>query len=71
MSWDEEGGCYRPFALDVLTLRGDKIAEVTAFITRAAELPDRESYSRWPEQALDPERVESVFERFGLPARVD
>jgi len=30
--WDDTRGCYRPFALDVLELRGEQIASVTAFI---------------------------------------
>ena len=34
-AWDEEAEAYLPFALNVLTLRGDKISDVTAFITRA------------------------------------
>ena len=34
-TWDEETATYVAFALDVLTLRGGKIAEVTAFLDRA------------------------------------
>ncbi len=34
--WDEERGAYLPYALQVLTLRGDAIAEVTGFVTPAA-----------------------------------
>jgi RNA polymerase sigma-70 factor (ECF subfamily) len=34
--WDEEEGKFLSFALDVLTLRGDRIAEVTAFLDREA-----------------------------------
>ena len=33
--WDEEKRSYRAFALDVLTLRGAQIAEVTAFLDRS------------------------------------
>ncbi|HEY3764614.1 MAG TPA: sigma-70 family RNA polymerase sigma factor [Gaiellales bacterium] len=33
--WDEEQGCYTAGVLDVLTLRGDRIAEVTGFIDAA------------------------------------
>ena len=69
-AWDEGSGTYLPFALDVLTLRGDRIAEVTAFIVRTTELPDREAFARWPEQPLDPRRAEAVFGRAGLPASV-
>jgi RNA polymerase sigma-70 factor, ECF subfamily len=71
-NWDPDEACYLPFALDVLTLRpGGRIQEVTAFITRTTRVPDRETFSRWPEQPLDPPRVMAFFERFGLPARVD
>ena len=33
--WDEDAGAFKAFCVDVLTLRGDKIAEVTAFIDAA------------------------------------
>jgi RNA polymerase sigma-70 factor (ECF subfamily) len=32
--WDEDAGKYLSFCIDVLTLRGGKIAAVTAFIDR-------------------------------------
>jgi RNA polymerase sigma-70 factor (ECF subfamily) len=67
-TWDEDEGCYLPFALDVVTLEDDRIKEVTAFITRVMEGRDPEYYARFPEHALDP--VRNVFERFGLPARL-
>ena len=70
-SWAEEEQAYLPFALDVMTLEGSRIKEITAFITRSADGPDREFYSRWPAQPVDPARVELIFERFGLPARLD
>ncbi len=69
-AWDETAGAHLPFALDVLTLRGEAIAEVTAFIVRTADLPDRDAYARWPEQPLDPRRADAVFTRAGLPASV-
>ena len=69
-SWDAGEGCYRPFALDVLTLDGARIKEVTAFITRSTEGEGRDYYARWPDQPLDPERA-AAFERFGLPGRLD
>ncbi len=69
-SWDAASGGFLPFALDVLTLRGDRIAEITSFITRAIAGRDREYYARYPEQALDPARL-AAFERFGLPGRLD
>src|SRR3954471_10186713 len=69
-SWDEPQGCYLPFALDVLTLEGERIKEVTAFITRTADLPDAEAYARWPAQPEDEEMVRIVFESVGLPRRI-
>jgi hypothetical protein len=61
---------YLPFALDVLTLDGSRIGEVTAFIVRTTDLDDSE-FARWPEKASDAAMVESVFVRCGLPARLD
>ena len=68
--WDEASGTHLPFALDVLTLQGDRIKEVTAFIVRTTDLPDRDAFKRWPEQTLDPRRAELVFARAGLPPSV-
>jgi RNA polymerase sigma-70 factor, ECF subfamily len=70
-SWDPDQGAYFPFALDVLTLRGDKIAEVTAFITRSVEATSEDYFRRWPAQPNDPAKVAAVFEAMGLPTRVD
>ena len=70
-SWDEDEGCFMPFALNVLTLRGDKICEVDAFITRTTEDPDPEVLARMPEQGFDARRLAAAFENFGLPARLD
>ncbi len=69
-TWDEGERAFLPFALDVITLDGDRIATVTAFIVRDAGPEDREYYARWPEQPLDAGRVTAVFERCGLPARL-
>jgi RNA polymerase sigma-70 factor (ECF subfamily) len=69
-SWVEAEGAYLPFALDVLTLEGRRIKEVTAFITRAFEGDAREYYARWPEKALDRGARGAIFESFGLPARL-
>ena len=66
-SWDEGAGAYRRFALNVLTLRGDRVAEVNAFLTRNTEDPDREVLARLPERAFDPRRVDLAFEGLGLP----
>jgi hypothetical protein len=70
-SWDDDAQGYLPFALNVLTLRGDKISEVTAFITRSTEDPDREVLARLPEQDFQAQRLAAAFERFGMPARLD
>jgi RNA polymerase sigma-70 factor (ECF subfamily) len=70
-TWDEGEQAHLAFALDVLTFEGERIKAVTAFITRTIEVPDRDAFGRWPEQAQDDARVASVFERFGLPARLD
>ena len=62
--WDEAEGAYLPFALDVITLEGDRIRQITAFVARTTELED---FSRWPEAPLD---GALSFERFGLPAQL-
>jgi RNA polymerase sigma-70 factor, ECF subfamily len=69
-TWVEEEGAYLPFALDVLTLEGERIKEVTAFITRTIAAPDREFYADWPDRALAADRA-SIFTRLGLPDRLD
>jgi RNA polymerase sigma-70 factor (ECF subfamily) len=68
-TWSDEESAYLPFALDVLTFEGDRIKEVTAFITRMADSDEKDFYTRWPDQPLD--RARFVFERFGLPAKLD
>jgi RNA polymerase sigma-70 factor, ECF subfamily len=70
-SWDPEEDSYLPFALNVLTLRGARVSEVTAFITRSTQIPDREVLARLPEQPADPRRLAAAFEHFGLPERLD
>ena len=70
-SWDPEAEAYRRFALNVLTLRGARISDVTAFIARSTPTPDREVLARLPEQPFDPLRLIAAFERFGLPERLD
>jgi RNA polymerase sigma-70 factor, ECF subfamily len=66
-AWDEKREAYVAFALNVLTLRGDRIGAVDAFINRSIESDDPESYARYPEEPVDPERLAAYFERFGLP----
>jgi RNA polymerase sigma-70 factor, ECF subfamily len=66
-SWSPERQVFERFALNVLTLRGEEISEVDAFLTRSTENPDREVLARLPEQAFDPGRLAAAFENFGLP----
>ncbi|MCP9491011.1 MAG: nuclear transport factor 2 family protein [Solirubrobacteraceae bacterium MAG38_C4-C5] len=70
-TWREDEGCFRPFALDVLTFEGDRIKEVTAFVTRSAVERDREAFVRYPDEPVDASKVAAVFERAGLPGRLD
>jgi RNA polymerase sigma-70 factor, ECF subfamily len=70
-SWDEAEGAYLPFALNVLSIRGGLISDVTAFIVRSTDSRDPEAYRRWPEEPIVAERFVDFFERFGLPDRLD
>jgi RNA polymerase sigma-70 factor (ECF subfamily) len=70
-AWDAEERTHLPFALNVLTFRGEQISDVTAFIARATPAPDREVLARLPEQPADAARMAAAFENFGLPARLD
>jgi RNA polymerase sigma-70 factor (ECF subfamily) len=69
-AWYAEDNAYRPFALDVLTLDGTRIKQITSFITRSTLSSDRHFYERWPEQPFDESKVAAAFERFGLPDRL-
>jgi RNA polymerase sigma-70 factor, ECF subfamily len=69
--WHDGENGYLPFALDVLTLDGARIREITSFITRSTRGREREFYERWPEQAVDLSEVGVIFGRFGLPDRLD
>ena len=70
-AWDEDERAYLPFALNVLTFRGEEISDVVAFVTRATEIPATQSYGRWVDEPIDPSRLFATFERFGLPARLE
>ncbi len=70
-SWDTEQACYLPFALNVLTLDGERISEVDAFITRSIEDPTPEALARMPERPFEPTRLAAAFGNFDLPARLD
>jgi RNA polymerase sigma-70 factor (ECF subfamily) len=69
-AWNEQNEHYRPFALNVLTLRGAEVSDVTAFIARSAEPRDRAVFERYPDEPVDSAKVGAVFERFGLPAQL-
>jgi RNA polymerase sigma-70 factor, ECF subfamily len=70
-AWNAEDQGYRPFALNVLSLRGSQISDVTAFIARSPEPRDRQVFERYPDEPVDAARVGDVFESFGLPTRLD
>jgi RNA polymerase sigma-70 factor, ECF subfamily len=76
-TWNDDDQAYMPFCVDVLTLEGDRIKEVTAFIVKATKVDeesglqdDREYYKRFPDQAANPRAKNAVFDRFGLPDRI-
>jgi RNA polymerase sigma-70 factor (ECF subfamily) len=69
-SWDDDAGAYLPFALNVLTFKGDKVSDVTAFITRTAPTPDREVILRMPEHEFDARALAAAFGNFDLPERL-
>lgn len=68
--WDPDEGAYLAFALNVLTLRGERISDVVAFICRDTSATDPEAYVRWTEQPIIPRKYEYFFGRFGLPERL-
>jgi RNA polymerase sigma-70 factor (ECF subfamily) len=69
-TWDEEKAVYRAFSLNVLTLRGKAIGDVTSFIVRTEPARDRLHLARWPDEPADSRRLEAFFERFGLPTEL-
>jgi RNA polymerase sigma-70 factor, ECF subfamily len=69
--WDPNEQTHLPFALNVFTLRGDRISDVTAFVSRSTEPTERKAYDRWPDQPADPLRLAATFENFDLPERLD
>jgi len=69
-SWDDDEGAYVPFALNVLAFQGDKVSNITAFITRTAPAPDREVILRMPEHEFDARALAAAFGNFGLPERL-
>jgi RNA polymerase sigma-70 factor, ECF subfamily len=69
-AWDEEQQAYLPFGLNVMTLRGSQIGDVTAFVARSIEEERQEAYERWPDQPIDERRLVGTFGRFGLPEQL-
>jgi RNA polymerase sigma-70 factor, ECF subfamily len=57
-AWDADSGSYVALGLDVLTLRGARVQEITAFVTPATRGPARERFAA------------DVFDRFDLPDRL-
>ncbi|MGH3037640.1 MAG: sigma-70 family RNA polymerase sigma factor [Gaiellaceae bacterium] len=66
-TWDEETAAFRAFCLNVLTLRGTQIADVTSFIVRTEPAPDQLHLARWPDEPADSRRLHAFFASFGLP----
>ena len=66
-AWDDAAGAFLPFALNVLSLRGDLVRDVTAFIVRATGAPEPDAYIRFPDRPMDERRLSGTFARFGLP----
>jgi RNA polymerase sigma-70 factor (ECF subfamily) len=69
-AWDDTADGYLPFALNVLTLRGDRVSDVTAFIVRSTDAAEPEAYVRFPDQPFSENRLAGAFGRFGLPDRL-
>ena len=69
-AWEENEQAYMPFALNVLTFRGEQVSDVVAFIARSAEPREPEKFERYPEEPADESKVESFFGRFGMPDRL-
>jgi RNA polymerase sigma-70 factor, ECF subfamily len=71
-NWDAEEEAFVPFALNVLTFRGEQISDVTAFIIRTPpETDDRELILRMPERDASPLSLEAAFQNFGVPDRLN
>jgi RNA polymerase sigma-70 factor (ECF subfamily) len=68
---ETKDGTHRAFALDVLTLRGDRIADITSFVNRTTRLRAGDDFLSWPHYPPDPARATAYFEAFGLPDRLD
>jgi RNA polymerase sigma-70 factor (ECF subfamily) len=69
-AYDPEQDAYLAFALNVLTLRGDKICDEIAFAVKEIDAEAAERYHRWDTEGTDEARLRSTFARFGLPERI-
>jgi RNA polymerase sigma-70 factor, ECF subfamily len=69
-AWYEPDGCYRPFSMDVFTIEGDRIKEITSFIVRSTKSRELEAYLRFPEEPIDGSPNAQVFEQTELPDRL-
>jgi len=58
-AWDAETESHTALSLDVLSLEGARATEVTSFVTPYTRGPARERFAA------------DVFERFGLPDRLE
>jgi hypothetical protein len=57
--------------MDVFTVEGDRIKEITSFIIRSTKSRELEDYVRFPEEPIDGAPFARVFEQSGLPDRID
>ena len=69
-AWDDASGAFLPFALNVLSLQGELVSDVTAFIVRATGAPEPDAYIRFPDRPMDERQLAGTFARFGLPNQV-
>lgn len=70
-AWSSEDRSFRPFALNVLTLRGSEVSAVTAFIARSAAPREPDVFERYPDEPVDAGKFGQLFERFALPAHLE
>jgi RNA polymerase sigma-70 factor (ECF subfamily) len=66
-AWDDASVAYLPFALNVLSMRGELVSDVTAFIVRTTGASDADAYVRFPDRPMDERQLTGTFARFGLP----
>jgi RNA polymerase sigma-70 factor (ECF subfamily) len=70
-AWYEPDQAYRLFSIDVFTLAGAEIKQITSFITRSTLSRDLLFYERYPEQPMDETNVSVRPESFQLPEVID